>query len=69
MSGGGAWEIEEVASHSDADMVDFGLDGLNGGNHTGVDDFTVVRNRQFGYKDDSVGASGHGGADALCKVA
>ena len=65
MGGGGAWEIEAVSSHSDADTVDFGLGGSNGGDHMGVCDFAVVRNGQFGEKEDGVGAGGHAGANAL----
>ena len=50
MGGGGAWEIEAVDAHSDANTVDFGLGGSNGGNHTGLGDFAVVQNGQFGDK-------------------
>ena len=65
MGGGGAQEIKAVAAHSDADMVDFGLGGSNGGNHAGVGDFAVRGNGRFGNKEDSVGAGGHAGAYAL----
>ena len=65
MGGGGAWEIKAVAAHSDADTVDFGLGWSNGGDHTGVGDFVVVRNGRFGDKENGVGAGGHAGADAL----
>ena len=65
MGGGGAQEIEAVAAHSDADTVDFGLGGSNGGDHTGVGDFAVMGDGLFGNKEDSVGAGGHAGDDAL----
>ena len=65
VGGGGAWEIEAVSAHSDADTVDFGLGGSNGGNHTGVSDVAIIWNGCFGNKEDGVGASGHAGADAL----
>ena len=65
MGRGGAWEIEAVAAHSDADTVDFDLGGSNGGDHMGVGDFAVVRNGQFDDKEDGVGAGGHAGADTL----
>ena len=58
-----------VAAHSDTDTVDFGLGGLNGGDHTCVGDFAVVRNGRFVNKEDGVGAGGHVGADALCGAA
>ena len=65
MGGGGAREIELVAAHSDADTVDFGLGGSNGGNHMGVGDFEVIENGRFGNKEDGVGSGGHAGDDAL----
>ena len=65
MGGGGAQEIEAVAAHSDADTVDFGLGGSNGGDHTGVGDFTIIGNERFGNKEDGVGAGGNLGANAL----
>ena len=65
MCGGGAWEIEAVSAHSDADTVYFGLGGPNGGDHSGVGDFAVMENGRFGNKEDGVGAGGHAGADAL----
>ena len=65
MDGGGAREIKAVAFHSDADMVDFGLGGLNGGYHAGVGDFLVIGNGRFGNKEYGVGAGGHAGANAL----
>ena len=63
--GGGAREIEAVATHNDADTVDFGIGGSNGGDCTGVGDFAVIGNGFFGNKEDGVGAGGHAGADAL----
>ena len=42
MGGGGAREIDGVATHSDADMVYFGLGGSNGGHHLDVGDFAVM---------------------------
>ena len=68
MGGGGAWEIKAVATHSDADTVDFGLGGSNGGYHTGVGEFVVIGNGRFGNKEDGVGSGGHVGADALGKA-
>ena len=65
MGGGGAWEIEAVSTHSDVDTIYFGLDGLNGGDHLGQCDFSVMGNGGFCNKEDSVGAGGHAGADAL----
>ena len=65
MGGGGAWEIEAVAAHSDADTVDFSLVGSSDGNHTGVGDFEFIVNGRFGNKEDSVGSGGDAGADAL----
>ena len=65
MGGGGARGIEVVASHSDVDTVYFRLGGLNGGNHPGVCEFSVMWNGRFGNKEDSAGASAHAGADAL----
>ena len=65
MGGGGAQEIEAVSAHSDADMVYFGLGGSNGGDHSGVCDFSVIGNGRFGNKEDGVGAGRHAGADAL----
>ena len=65
MGGGGNREIEAVYAHSDADTVYFGLGGLNGGDHLGVFDFVTMGNGGFFYKEDSVGAGGHAGADAL----
>ena len=44
MGGGGARETKAVVAHSDANTVDFGLGGSNGGKHTGVDDFAVIGN-------------------------
>ena len=35
-------EIKAVSSHSDADTVYFGLGWSNGGDHSGVCDFTYV---------------------------
>ena len=58
MSGGGAWEIEAVAAHIDADTLYFGLGGSNGGDHLGVGDFAVLGNGIFGNKEDGVGAGG-----------
>ena len=68
MGGGGALEIKAVAAYSDADTVDFGLGGSNGGNHAGVGNFTVRRNGRFGNKEDGIGAGGHAGAYALVKA-
>ena len=68
MGGGGAREIKAVATHSDADTVDFGLGESNGGDHAGVSDFSVIGNGRFGNKEDGVGAGGHAGADALGKA-
>ena len=65
MGGGGAWEIEAVAAHSDADTVYFGLGGSNGGNHSGVGDFTVIGNGRFCNKEDGVVVGGHVGANDL----
>ena len=65
MGGGGAQEIEAVASHSDADTFYFGLGGSNGGDHLGVCDFAATRNGGFCNKEDGVGAGGHAGANAL----
>ena len=65
MGGGGNRQIKAVSAHSDADTVDFGLGGLNGGDHAGVGVFSVIGNGQFGKKGDGVGAGGHAGADAL----
>ena len=65
MGGGGAWEIEAVSAHSDADTVYFGLGRSNGGDHLGVGDFAVMGNGRFGNKEDGVGAGGHAGANAL----
>ena len=65
MGDGGAQEIKAVAYHSDADTVDFGLGGSNGGNHVGIGDFEVRGNGRFGNKEDGVGAGGHAGAYAL----
>ena len=65
MGGGGAWEIEAVSAHSDADTVYFGLFGSNGGKHSGVCDFAVMGNGGFCNKEDGVGAGGHAGANAL----
>ena len=42
MGGGGAGKIEAVSAHSDADTVYFGLGWSNGGNHSGVCDFTTL---------------------------
>ena len=44
VGGGGTWEIKAVAAHSDADTVYLDLDGLNGGNHSGIGDFAVIGN-------------------------
>ena len=41
------------------------LGGSNGGNHSGVGDFTNMGDGGFCYKGDGVGAGGHAGADAL----
>ena len=49
-SGGGAWEIEAVSVHSDADTVYLGLGGSNGGNHSGVCDSVVMGNGDFATK-------------------
>ena len=68
MGGGGARKIEAVSAHSDADTVDFGLGGSNGGNHSDVGDSEVMGNGIFVNKEDGVGASGHAGADALGKA-
>ena len=68
MGGGGVREIKAVAAYSDADTVDFGLGGSNGGDHESVGDFAVIGNGRFGNKEDGVGASGHAGADALGKA-
>ena len=65
MGGGGAWEIEAVSAHRDADTVYFGLGGSNGGDNLGVCDFAVMGNGSFGNKEDGVGAGGHVSADAL----
>ena len=39
-----------VAAHSDADAVYCGLGGPIGGDHSGVGDFAVIGNGQFGNK-------------------
>ena len=65
MGGGGAWEIEAVSAHSDADTVDFSLGGLNGGHHSSVGDFVFMGNGVFCNKEDGVGSGGHAGANAL----
>ena len=54
-----------VAVRSDADTVDFGLGGSNGGNHAGVGDFAVRGSGRSGNKEDGVGSGGHVGAYAL----
>ena len=68
MGGGGAREIKAVAAISDAETVEFGLGGLNDGDHAGVGDFAVIGNGRFGNKEDGVGAGGHAGAAALGKA-
>ena len=65
MGGGGSREIEAVSAHSDAETVYFGLGWSNGGDHSGVCDFTTLGDGEFRYKEDGVGAGGHAGADAL----
>ena len=65
MGGGGAWEIEAVSAHSDADTVYFSLGGSNGGDHSGVCNFSVMGNGVFCNKEDGVGAGGNAGEDAL----
>ena len=65
MGGGGAGEIEAVSAHGGADTVYFGLGGSNGGNHSGVCDFSTMGDGRFCYKKDGVGAGGHAGANAL----
>ena len=65
MGGGGAREIKAVAAHSDADTVDLGLGGSNGGDHAGAGDVLVIDNGSFVNKEDGVGAGGHTCADAL----
>ena len=39
--------VIRLAAHSDADTDQFGLGGLNGGNHSGVGDFEVMGNGGF----------------------
>ena len=41
---------------------------MNGGNHSGVGDFTVIGNGRFGHKEDGIGACWHAGADALSEA-
>ena len=65
MGVGGAREIKAVVAHGDAETVDFGLGGSNGGDHAGVGDFSVIDNGRFGNKEDGVGDGGHAGADAM----
>ena len=63
--GGGAGEVEAVYAHSNADTVYFGLGWSNGGDHSGVYDFTTVGDGRFCYKEDGVVASWHAGTYAL----
>ena len=65
MGGGGAGEVEAVAAHSNADTVHFSFSWSDGGDHLGVGYFAPLRDSLFCYKEDSVGASWHAGADAL----
>ena len=65
MGGGGAREIKAFSAHCDADTVYFGLCGSNGGDHLSVCDFVTMGYGGFCYREDSVGAGGHAGADAL----
>ena len=58
-------EVEAVAAHSNADTVHFGFSWSDGGDHLGVGYFAPLRDSLFCYKEDSVGASWHAGADAL----
>ena len=65
MGGGGARVIKAVAAHSNANTVDFGLGGSNGGDHADVGDFLVIGNGRFGNTEDGVGAGRHAGSNAL----
>ena len=65
MGGGGARKIEAVSAQSDTNTVYFSLGGSNGCYHSGVGDFAVMGNGRVGNKEDSVGAGGNSGADAL----
>ena len=65
MGGGGAGEIEAVSANSDTDTVYSGLGWYNGGNQLGVCEFTTLVDGRFCYREYSVGAGWHAGADAL----
>ena len=68
MGGGGAREVKAVSAHSDADTVYFSLGWSNGGNHSGICEFTTLGDGGFCYKEDRVGAGRHGDSDTLGKA-
>ena len=65
MGGDSTVEIKAVSAHSNADTVYFGLGWSNGGDHSGICDFTTLGDGPFCYKEDDVGAGWHAGTEAL----